>query len=480
MYKTREKKLKPSQNNVVLAEYRLLNALLNKDIFNDTRINENLFVDTVAKSVYQGIKALYDSNTPITPASLLQSCGNIDYNVNQGVIQTIFDIEHNEVTNIDDILVTLKDAELKSAVIDKLDNIKQTVSQAGLLDQNNVLSSLYDVSETVEDYKKSDSKLMSYSEWSDKYIEDLKLRAEGKFNSFGDPLLDKFFFRGAMGGKITIVASASSMGKSTFVLNLMDGLLEQNTPCLYLSLEMGTIDTFDRLISKKTGINAKDLYDKDTVDGVIAQVESEKKRLQNYKNFYFSEESGVDIARLQCIIKEFKQRTHQDYCLVAIDLLSSMRGFMAESNSMSSAQSIEVQLNKLETLAKTENVHIVGVVQIRRNNDSGHLTTLDDVEKFRPTINQIKNSSAYFEKAEQLLILFRKKYYIEKYFANDPTINMSSIPDILEVQVLKNRSGKTGTILKYMYESELFKVYPLADEEQNLDEGNQETVELNF
>lgn len=451
-------------NSEVVSEYRLLNALVrNKNYIDDSRVTADIFINETAKSLYESIILLYSQNIEITPASLYQAGYNIDYNVSNQIVQEVFNIDEKGASSLDDIIASLKNIQNKNIIVDKLNLLANRVSNPGTLDIDNTLGKLYELDEIVAKSGKSNSKLLSYDEWANRYIDDLEQRKLGRKYSFGDPLLDKYLFKGAAPGNITVVTAATNMGKSTYVLSLIDNLIDNNTPCMYISLEMGTIDTFDRLIAKRLGIENQELYKPENMEGIIEQVKEEKENMSTRKNFYFCEATGVDINKLKSLIREFKQKTKKDYCLIAIDLLSGMKGFMNANNGSSTANTIEVNMNRLEELAKEENVHILGVVQLNRQSDNSKINHVEQINALRPSLGDVKNSAAYAEKATTLLSLFRPKYYADRYCKSDPA--SETMEDILEVQVLKDRNAQSGKIFKYIFDGKFFKLLPLMDDE---------------
>lgn len=463
-----KKQRRPSQNTVALAEYRLLNALIKNSSFrDDTRVSEELFIDIPAKSAYEAIMNLADKGIEITPASLLQEAGNIDYNVTQQIIQTIWNIDLEGATSLDDILEVLKTAKLKDDLIVKTNELRQELEQPGNIEGEEVYSKIAAIDEALNGAIKKESPLMSFGEWADSYLEYLEQRRVGKKYSYGDPLLNEYLYKGAYPGAITLICASTNMGKSTYVLSLINNLLENNSPCMYLSLEMSGEDTMDRLISMRCGISNEDLYNNDgnNIDSIIEVVKKEKAALANRKNFYFCEDPDIDIYKLRKLIKEFKKRSGNNYCLVAIDLLTQMKGFMTSSRGgMSVANNIEVAMNELNALAKRENVHIIGVAQFNRESDNIKIRDLQDIEDCRPNIASVKNSGALVERSRVLLSIFRKAFYIERYLNKDE--EAMSQDDIMEVQVLKNSNGASGKIFRYMFDGDHFKLLPLADEEQ--------------
>lgn len=453
---------------IVQAEYRLLHCVLtHRECLDDARVTDGLFIHPSAKSIFNTICDLSKRGVAITKAELLQSCKDIG--VTPSVIDTIFNVDDVN-PSLDTILPDLLNEQLKTKLIQRLDLIKESVNLNTDINTDDILKQLYECDDLVLHSTKNISPLMNIEEWSNEYIEDLQQRKLGKKYTYGDLNLDEEMFKGAYPGAITTIAASTGSGKSTFVLNLMNNLIEQNTPCMYISLEMGAVDTMDRLIAMRKGIPNDELYNQGNIDSVIESVEEEKRNLLTRNKFYFVEDPSIDLTKLRSMIREFKQRTHEDYCLVAIDLLTQLKGFNVSTNKgTSNAMSIELAMNDLNALAKEENVHIIGVVQFRRDSDSIKISSLDDLERARPTLGEIKNSGAISERSRVVLGIFRPKMVAERFrqaLTEPEQTALDNMSDIMEVQVLKNSAGNVGRIFKYMFDNQCFRLLPLVDETQ--------------
>ena len=453
---------------IVQAEYRLLHCVLtHKECLDDARVTDGLFIHPSAKSIFNTICDLSKRGVAITKAELLQSCKDIG--VTPSVIDTIFNVDDVN-PSLDTILPDLLNEQLKTKLIQRLDLIKESINLNTDINTDDILKQLYECDDLVLHSTKNTSPLMNIEEWSNEYIEDLQQRKLGKKYTYGDLNLDEEMFKGAYPGAITTIAASTGSGKSTFVRNLMNNLIEQNTPCMYISLEMGAVDTMDRLIAMRKGIPNDELYNQGNIDSVIESVEEEKRNLLTRNKFYFVEDPSIDLTKLRSMIREFKQRTHEDYCLVAIDLLTQLKGFNVSTNKgTSNAMSIELAMNDLNALAKEENVHIIGVVQFRRDSDSIKISSLDDLERARPTLGEIKNSGAISERSRVVLGIFRPKMVAERFrqaLTEPEQTALDNMSDIMEVQVLKNSAGNVGRIFKYMFDNQCFRLLPLVDETQ--------------
>ena len=461
---------RPSNEVVVAAEYRLLNALIKRPEFrNDGRVSVDLLSDITARSIFDAIYELADEKIEITPASLFQRAASIDFSVTEPIINRIFSIDENGASSLDDILPPLQEAKDKFYLLNKLEDIRLDLQKPGDIDTSEVLKKLYEIDDRLST-RQINSPIINMNQWIDNYEGELENRRSGKKYSYGDAFLDDFLYKGAAPGIITTAAATTGSGKSLFALNLINNLINMNSPCIYLSLEMGEIDTFDRLVSLRCGIPSNDLYSPEYIDSIYDAVEAERKKLQSNTNFYFCEDPSIDITKLRSIIREFKHRTRQDYAFIVIDLLTMMREFKASNNS-NLANSSEIAMNELSALAKTENVHIFGVVQFGRQADNIKIHSIEELNELRPNLNAIKNANAIAERSRVVLGLFHPKLYVDKYLVPLNVPGADTFEDTIEVQILKNSNGSAGKIFKYMLLPEQFKLLPLEDEtEKKMDQ----------
>ncbi|MCA1807626.1 MAG: AAA family ATPase, partial [Actinobacteria bacterium] len=456
-------KNRANEEYVLMAEYRLLNALIHSKVFlDDSRVHERMFPHELAKSFYTAVVELHEQSVPITAASLHQKTNELDYNATLDVANQIIGIDVGADT-LDDMVVVLNRAVQKREFNEKAQSIVSQGAKKGDLDTSQLMTLLYEAEQVLADTG-SKQLLISLDEFFENYLEEFRERAEGRQYLFGDPLLDKALVKGAYPGAITIVAGSTGQGKSAYVLNLMNGMINQSIPCMYISLEMSATDTADRLLSMRREIPTSELYAPgEAMGGLIKVIEQEREELKSSNKFFFVEEPDLSLTEISALIKEHKQRTRSEYLVVAIDLLTQVRDFMKSASGLNLAQSMEQAMNKLNIIAKKENVHILGVVQFNRDADNLRIQDHDDLSSLRPTLNNVKNAQAIAERARALLGIFRPKYYADRYLSDlEETQYMD---DIMEVQVLKQSNGATPRI-KYEFDGEVFRVTPYVEEQQ--------------
>lgn len=462
---------RPSEEYVIVAEYRLLNAVIHSaDYLGDSRVHEGVFPHPVAQSIFRAICELYGEGTPVTEASLFQRANEADFNVSVEVIKQVFSISDG-AEKLDDILTTLFKQKRKMEIIDRLGVVLSIANTKGELDIEKLSTSIYEVEEILSDTWDKQI-LQNFDTWFENYEKDLFEREAGRKYSYGDVFLDNALVKGAYPGAITTIAGATGQGKSAFALNLISQLVTLEVPCMYISLEMSGIDTMDRFVSLRGEIPTTDLYNQEAIPAIRNTVTDLRRKLSANNLFYFVEEPNLSLAQVQSLIKEFKQRTRATYVLVVIDLVTQLQDFTRTGEGLNLANTYELAMNKENIIAKAQNVHFVNIAQFNREADNIRISEFKDLANpaLRPMLGNIKNAGAIAERSRAVLGLFRPKYYADRYLPDDP--NVPYMKDILELQVLKQSNGATPR-LKYLYEGEIFRVTPFEENEKLTEEEQQ-------
>jgi hypothetical protein len=225
-------------------------------------------------------------------------------------------------------------------------------------------------------------------------------------------------------------------------------------------MEMDLISTMDRLISQRHKLPITELFPKkneEVQEYIFDILDKEKDSLQKNKYFRFVEDTGLSLEDIEIIIKETKRRMGVDYLVCTIDLITMISDFNSSSKK---ADDYENSLNKLHEIVRRNNIHIVGIVQVRRPQEKVKVSSIKDIEKFRPRIEEIKNSSAFEERSRVILGTFRKKHYVMRLLPGCPEIDY--MDDILEVSILKQNMGALKT-LNYLFNPQNFSITPFKD-----------------
>lgn len=468
-----------SSQAVILSEYRLLNAVyLNPKILEQTDYSEDLYIHTTCKAISRAMTDIIKSGTPLNPLTLFTETSKYEMTISKDVIDHVVEINDQPVDTIHDMVSTLKTAKRSMSAIDTLSGIKETLATNTIITpsiRDSLKEELYKAEDLIlsqddDNFKKA----VTTSEWMDDYVDEFKKRINGKQYWFNEPIMDKLVVDGPLPETGGIIAAQSGMGKSTFVLNLVNGFINSGIPCMYFSLEMGSVPTMDRLLAARLKIPYKEIVnpsDSETFYTIYEKVLAEKKKLELNKNFRFSENPDLSIADLKKEIKKFQNDIGQKYCVVIIDLITMIKDFCVGGTSGASlATTIEMAINKMNALSKELKIHYIGTAQLNRTGESAQVTDPEDVEKLRPSRYQIKNSGALLERCRYAVSLFRKKFYIDQYFPDDPIIQAENSDDLIDVQLLKQSNGECKRYQE-LFNGECFTVTPmLQDEDEEMEE----------
>lgn len=271
----------------------------------------------------------------------------------------------------------------------------------------------------------------------------------------GDSELDSFLYgRGFIPGTIAIIYGPSGVGKSIFALNLVNKQINKGIHSIYVSLEMGKEPTLDRLVALRTDIPIEDLVvpTEDQREHITERARRELEKLKRNTNFVMTDNPKMNIAELSNLIDKYKKEWGTNRIIVTVDLMTMLKDFSGDNK----ASVYEDAMNSLHEVVKQHRVALIGVVQARRPQDKVVVKTKEDLKKFKPTIEQLKNSSALEERARVVLGVFRAKHFGIRALPQNKEIQ--SMTDLMEVSILKNNMGRLGE-LKYLYVGEIAKLY---------------------
>lgn len=457
------------QNPILIAEYRLLNALyLNPDKF--LEINRDDFVHETCKDVYDAMQKLNDTNIPQSKNAIFQDASARNINVSAGFIQAFININNDKNVVVKDAIEMLHQAQHSLKALDNLEEVRKLVNENPLRTE--------EINEKIKDLLyNSENELMpinkkqgvkTFAEVEQSYLENFEERKNGKQYSFGDPILDKAVKYGPAPGQGGLIAAATGMGKSAFCLNLINRSINNRIPTMYYSLEMGEVDTFDRLMALRSNTDMDNIVsptDKDVWQLEKEMIKNQFDVLKQNPNFRFSENASISLSQVKQDIKKFQQDINQEYCIVVFDLLSMVKEFMAvDKNGLNFAQGIEVAINNLNAMAKELGVHYIAVLQMNRKSEGeGRIDDLDDLNKLRPVRNQIKNSGAFLERVRWAIGLFRPRYYAELMIEDKEL--WQDMPDYCEVSMLKQNQGEIGICGKYLFDPSTMSMTPVVENE---------------
>lgn len=456
-----DEKVRKNSDFIAVSEFQVLKLYIDhhqdsalSPIFRES-VHSDSFPHERARSLYKAINILSDQGELITESSLFREANKFDDSIDIGTIQTLVSLDV-DVSSLPKAIEELKEGAIKYKLDMLVDQLSEKTSSNDPLDHTAISSLLFQAQDSLSSGSTQKS-FRSIEDCLDSYTDELKMRRIGSHYPFHDTFLDRKLTKKAAPGQVILIAGSTGVGKSSYGLSLINGMINNSSPCIYVSLEMDIVSTMDRLLSMRTNIPVIDWYatGKD-IDPLLRQVEKEKEGLRN-KPFRFIDDPSIGLDEIQACIREFKMIYKVDYVCVFIDLITQVREFVDTKSSRNNfATVIEIAANQLHALSKKENVCFVCLAQMNRDADSQRVETIDELTRLRPSLNHIKNSNALGERARTVLSVFRRKYYAQRLLPEDDQVPF--MPDVMEIQILKQSMGGVGDIGTYIFNGPTFSV----------------------
>ncbi len=236
-----------------------------------------------------------------------------------------------------------------------------------------------------------------------------------------------------------LVAARPSMGKTAFVLNLIENVaIKKDLPCMIFSLEMSKEQLVNRLISMESNVDAQKMrngtLNDDEWDAVIEALGTVSKA-----NLIIDDTPGITVAEVRSKCR--KAKLEHGLSLIVIDYLQLMSG-TSRSNDNRQQEISEIS-RSLKALAREMSAPVVTLSQLSR--------ACEARADHRPLLSDLRESGAIEQDADLVLFLYRDDYYNKD----------SDRPNIAEVNIAKQRNGPIGTI-ELLWRPEVTKFANLA------------------
>lgn len=228
-------------------------------------------------------------------------------------------------------------------------------------------------------------------------------------------------------GDFIIIGAMTGQGKSGFMLNLMNDLMERYQ-CIYFNMEMSKSTIYKRLISIRADIMVENVvnpqtdYQKQLVDNAMKQIEKARLIIEHKAN---------DIKQIKNILVKHKEKNR--HTILFIDHLGLTR---ADNTKSLYEQATEVA-KQLRQMCLEYDCTIISASQLNRG---AYVSE-------RPTLSQLKDSGELENSASKVILLYK----------NGEDKNNSAISD-MHVDIVKNRDGVTGFVeMEYNKAKQIFK-----------------------
>ena len=222
-----------------------------------------------------------------------------------------------------------------------------------------------------------------------------------------------------------LIAARPSMGKTAFVLNVVDYVsVRKNLPCMVFSLEMSKEQLVNRMLSMESNVDSQKLRTGTLTDSDWDAVVEGIGIIGNSK-LIIDDTPGISISELRSKCR--KMKLEYGLSIVIIDYLQLMSGSRKGGND-NRQQEISDISRSLKALARELHAPVIALSQLSR--------ACETRTDHRPMLSDLRESGAIEQDADVVMFLYRDDYY------NKDTDH----PNEAEVIIAKQRNGPIGTV----------------------------------
>ena len=222
-------------------------------------------------------------------------------------------------------------------------------------------------------------------------------------------------------GALITIGARPAMGKTTFMLSIMENILLKNKRCLYFSLEMSKEQVITRLLFQIAEIS----FIKSKMNNMD---EKDWEKLSDAMNnllmwdLKIDDNSILKTEEIEMAIKE------QQPDVVFIDYLQLMDGKRKQDRCIQ----IEEIIKDLKRIAKENGVVIIIASQLSR--------AVENRCDKRPLLSDLRDSGSIENLSDVVIFLYRDEYY---NFREDDAIRPKGETEVI---IAKNKFGACGYI----------------------------------
>ncbi len=221
-----------------------------------------------------------------------------------------------------------------------------------------------------------------------------------------------------------LIAARPSMGKTAFVLNVVDYVtVRRGLPCMVFSLEMSKEQLVNRMLSMESNVDSQKLRTGTLTDSDWDAV-VEGVGIIGGSKLIIDDTPGISITELRSKCR--KAKLEHGISMIIIDYLQLMTA--SGKGSDNRQQEISEISRSLKALARELQAPVVALSQLSR--------ACETRTDHRPMLSDLRESGAIEQDADVVMFLYRDDYYNKD----------SDMKDMAEVIIAKQRNGPIGTV----------------------------------
>lgn len=234
---------------------------------------------------------------------------------------------------------------------------------------------------------------------------------------------------GLKGGEMFVIAARPSMGKTSFVMNIIEHIcLDAKMPSMFFSCEMTSEQIVQRLLFARARYAITNLRNGFTpTKAELMKIKNAAQEIAESKLF-IDDTAGISISELRA--KARRKKKEEDIQVIAIDYLQLMKSTSKQAQGSREREIAEISAG-LKALAKELSIPVIVLAQLNRGPEN---------RGGSPRMSDLRESGSIEQDADMVGLLFRTAYYAENQEERD------ELDGVAELNLAKNRNGPTGSI----------------------------------
>lgn len=405
--------LEISRNNREEIENEFLALLLNRnELFDVTQIKPQYLINSFNAKIFEYCKECYDEFKVVSPVKIAEKHKDINIvKLGELLTETLYyeNAWKEQLKLAEECIVKYYKEDIVNVMNKKLDNKEIDydlfMKRMKELDDIELIkgSTTIDVNELLENIntEKVEIKLNNYKKLSNY----LKL----------------------VQGDFVIIGAMTGQGKSGFMLNLMNDLMDRYQ-CIYFNMEMSKSTIYKRLISIRANVKIDNILEPES-EHQRQIINQAMKKIENAN--IIVEHKANDIKQIKNILMKYKDKKR--HTVLFIDHLGLTR---ADNTKSLYEQATEVA-KQLRQMCLEYDCTIISASQLNRGAYNSEELSL----------SMLKDSGELENSASKVILLYRNQ---------DDKTNVTSIIK-MNVDIVKNRDGVTGyVVMKYDKTKQIF------------------------
>lgn len=236
--------------------------------------------------------------------------------------------------------------------------------------------------------------------------------------------------RGFGRGELIVLAGRPGSGKTLIADQLAVNVARQGFPVGLLSLEMGRGELADRRLCAEARVDNQRLAAFRARTGPLTRAEwcALRHASETLKRLplYVQDPTGLDMVGVRRAIRRLKAK-HPDLRLVVTDYI----GLIVGGEGRERHEKVASNVRACKAVAREEGLTFLLLSQLNRK--------VEERPDKRPLMSDIRETGEVEQTADRIITAYRDDYYNPR----------STQKGVTELNVLKNRSGRTGVVRLY-------------------------------